>query len=288
MTEKELILTSLLNCRRIDLYTKKILLTPSQENRLYKILQKRQQGDPLQYLLGKWEFMGLEFFVNKNVLVPRPETEILVEAVVEFFKKGRSPALAGLRPAGGFAMAGSSIHILDLGTGSGNIAVSLAKLIPNSFVKSVDISKKALSVAQKNARYQMVEKKVKFILADMKKPWEYFIKREEMFDIIVSNPPYIKTGALKNLPEDVRREPRLALNGGKDGLDFYRKIAVESVFKLKSHGQLFLEVGDEQAPAVKDIIESTNTLSVKKILNDYRKTPRMMMAEVKTYGKISH
>lgn len=278
MTEKELILTSLLNCRRIDLYTRKILLTPSQENRLYKILQKRKQGAPLQYLLGKWEFMGLEFFVNKNVLVPRPETEILVEAVVEFFKKGRSPAAAGLRP----------LNILDLGTGSGNIAVSLAKLISNSFVTSVDISREALSVARKNARHQMVEKKVKFVLADMKKPWEYFIKREEMFDIIVSNPPYIKAGALKNLPEDVRREPRLALNGGKDGLDFYRKIAVESVFKLRSQGQLFLEVGDGQAPAVKDIIESTNTLSVKKILNDYRKTPRMMIAEVKTYGKISH
>ena len=179
-------------------------LEEKQEEQYFNEIDKIEKGYPIEHITHQKEFMKLSFFVDENVLIPRQDTEILVEEVIEISKKINSK------------------KILDLCTGSGAIGVSLAKYLPNCEITAVDISKKALQIAKKNAIINEVEKQITFISSDLFSNLE-----SQKFDIIVSNPPYIKRNDIENLEEQVKKEPLIALDGGEDGLDFYKKIIKE-------------------------------------------------------------
>ena len=200
-----------------------------------KILKK---GVPIEHITHQKEFMKLSFFVDKNVLIPRQDTEILVEEVINIAKKNNAK------------------KILDLCTGSGAIAVSLAKYLPQAEITAIDISNEALKIAKKNAISNNVENQITFISSDM-----FTNLNEEKFDIIVSNPPYIKTNVIKNLDIQVQNEPYIALDGGKDGLDFYKKIINEPYQYLKYNGYLCLEIGFDQKIDVIELIENTESFT---------------------------
>ena len=207
-------------------------VTKAQREEYVKNIKRLIAGEPLQYITGVQEFMKMNFVVTKDVLIPQPDTEILVEEVIKIANKLQNP------------------YILDLCTGSGAIAVSLAKNIPNVKIVATDISKKALEIAKYNAKLNGVLNNIDFIESNL------FEKLKNIkFDIIVSNPPYIATSEIKTLPKDVRQEPIIALDGGKDGLDFYRKIYEKGYEFLNRHGFLCVEIGYNQKEAVKKIIE---------------------------------
>ena len=193
-------------------------------------IDKLAKGVPLQHITHTQEFMKMDFYVDENVLIPRPDTEILVEEVINIAKKMDKP------------------KILDLCTGSGAIAISIAKNILNAEVYAIDISERALDIASKNA--QRLEAKVKFIKSDLFKNL-----KNMKFDIIVSNPPYIKKEDIQYLSEDVKKEPQIALDGGYDGLDFYRKISKQAIDYLKFGSFLCFEIGYDQKEEVTEIIE---------------------------------
>ncbi|MBR0427043.1 MAG: peptide chain release factor N(5)-glutamine methyltransferase [Clostridia bacterium] len=207
-------------------------VTNVQRDEYVKNIKRLIAGEPLQYITGVQEFMKLNFVVTKDVLIPQPDTEILVEEVIKIANRLQNP------------------YILDLCTGSGAIAVSLAKNIPNVKIVATDISKKALEIAKYNAKLNGVLNNIDFIESNL------FQKIKNIkFDIIVSNPPYIVTSEINKLPKDVRQEPIIALDGGKDGLDFYRKIYEKGHDFLNRQGYLCVEIGYNQKEAVKKIIE---------------------------------
>ena len=208
-------------------------LTLRQEVDYFKAIKKMINGIPLQHITHMQEFMKMNFYVNEDVLIPRPDTEVLVEEVIAIANKINAK------------------KILDLCTGSGAIAISLAKYIENSKITAVDISKKALSVAKLNAKNNEVENQITFVESDL------FDKlNKEKYDMIVSNPPYIKKKVIKTLDKEVQQEPKIALDGGYDGLDFYRKIIYQSYEYLKFKGYLCLEIGYDQKIDVIELIEN--------------------------------
>lgn len=211
-------------------YDKEILML-RQEVNYFKAIKKLCQGIPIQHITHRQEFMKMTFYVDENVLIPRQDTEILVEEVIKIAKKINAK------------------KILDLCTGSGAIAISLAKYIENSEITAVDISSKALNIAKINSKNNNVENQITFIESDL-----YKNLPKEKYDIIVSNPPYIKEEIIKKLDKEVQREPKLALDGGYDGLDFYRKIVSKADEYLKFHGYLCLEIGYDQKEEVEEII----------------------------------
>lgn len=199
-------------------------------------IERLKNHEPLQYVINKQDFMGLELYVDKNVLIPQPDTENLVEEVILLSDKKRKYIR-------------DEIRILDLCTGSGAIAISLSKLINKSLVYASDISKKALKIAEENSMKNQAN--VMFIESDL------FDKISKLykFDIIVSNPPYIEKEVIKTLSEEVQKEPVLALDGGDDGLDFYRKIAEKAKEYLNTEGFLAFEIGYNQKVAVENILK---------------------------------
>lgn len=209
------------------------MLTLRQQVDYFKAIKKLKQGVPLQHITNMQEFMKLNFYVSQDVLIPRPDTEILVEEVINIAKKVRAK------------------KILDLCTGSGAIAVSLAKYIEDSQITATDISEKALRVAKLNAKNNDVEDKITFIKSDLFKEIP-----KEKYDIIVSNPPYIRKEEIERLDREVKKEPHIALDGGEDGLDFYRKIIHNSEEYLKFNGYLCLEIGYDQKIDVIELIEN--------------------------------
>mgnify|MGYP004586965337 FL=1 len=208
------------------------------------------KGKPLQYITNKQEFMGLNFYVDENVLIPQPDTEILVEKAIEIAETTQKN------------------KILDMCTGSGCIAISLAKKINNAQITAVDISNSALNVANKNAINNNVEKKIKFINSDI------FNNIEEKFDIIVSNPPYIETETINKLEIEVQNEPHVALDGGIDGLKFYKIIANNAFEYLNENGYLLLEIGYNQQNSVTQLLQDTgkykNIETIKDLGGNYR------------------
>ena len=280
MTENELILTHILNCSRSDLYLCKPQLTARQQKQLENCKRRRRKGEPLQYILGVCDFMGFELKVDHRVLIPRPETEVLVDEAIQRIKNLSSP------------------KILDLGTGSGNIAITLAKLVPGALITTADISKDALDLAKENAKRHSVEGRIKFIQADMlvslRAPASCCRKTAaggndtRIFDLIISNPPYIPTAQMKALPADVQQEPRAALEAGKDGLKFYREIIKHTPPLLRSGGYLMMEFGDACLPAGRDrisqaseiqsMIEHTRSFSRVEIIKDLTGKDRIICA----------
>ncbi|MCI8444793.1 MAG: peptide chain release factor N(5)-glutamine methyltransferase [Clostridia bacterium] len=207
-------------------------LTLRQQVNYFKAIKKVANGEPIQHITHRQEFMKMDFYVNEEVLIPRPDTETLVEEVIKIANKIKAK------------------KILDLCTGSGAIAVSLAKYIEGSEITAVDISRKALRVAKLNAKNNEVESQITFIESDL---FEQMAK--EKYDIIVSNPPYIRKEVIQTLDKEVQREPKIALDGGEDGLDFYRKIIHQSEEYLKFKGYLCLEIGYDQKIDVIELIE---------------------------------
>ena len=256
MNETELLFTEVLNCGRASLYLegkrkldKPVLFVISQA------LRRRINGEPIQYILGKTEFMGLEFKVNQDVLIPRPETEILVETALNF----------------------TSSKILDIGTGSGCIAVSLAKFLPQAKIFATDISRKALDIAWENARLNDVEKRIDFICADLFNGCESLTGS---CDLIVSNPPYVRREAIKRLAAEIQYEPLSALLGGRDGLDFYRRIICQAPGFLKKSGLLILEMGFDQRKSIEKIFNLSGKFKVKEVIKDYNNIERVIVAQI--------
>ncbi len=208
-------------------------LTLRQEVNFFKGIKKLAKGIPLQHITHSQEFMKMTFYVNEDVLIPRPDTEILVEEVIKIAKRINAK------------------KILDLCTGSGAIAISLAKYIEESQITAVDISDKAISVAKLNAKNNNVENQITFVESDLFKQLP-----KEKYDIIVSNPPYIKKEIIKSLDKEVQNEPKIALDGGYDGLDFYRKIISNADEFLKFTGYVCLEIGYDQKEDVLELLKN--------------------------------
>jgi len=241
--ECELVLEHLLGVSRAELYLKKDL-KPSLFSRFSERIRARRKRRPLAYVLGKAYFWENELAVGEGVFIPRPETESLIEAFLdsaEYSRKGE-------------------FRFLDLGTGSGNIAVTLAKLFPRSRGVASDLSWKALIVARCNAEDSGVEGQLDFLRAE-----EICAFGKAAFDVIFSNPPYVSSEDIESLEPEVRKEPRLALEGGKRGLDFYKKI-LRGLGCLKRGGSLWLEMGWNQAEAVNSLFG--NLFSETKVSKD--------------------
>ena len=238
--DAEILLAYVLKWRRLNLYVDAEKILPLESIlRFNDLITQRLKKFPVAYLTGTKEFMGLAFAVNENVLIPRPETEILTELVGEF-----------LRARGGG-------NFLDLGAGSGAICISILKFVKSARATAVDISAKALEVAKFNAEKFHVEDRIEFFCGDLFAPLE-----GKFFDAILSNPPYIPKSELETLQAEVQREPRLALDGGDDGLNFYRLIISDAPRFLIDRGILAVEVGINQAAKVKILFEQRNFIDV--------------------------
>lgn len=212
-------------------------LLENQQKKYFDFIDQRAKKIPLTHLTNNREFFANEFYVDENVLDPRPDSEALVELVMEKFNKF------------------SSLNICEIGCGSGCLIISLLKYFENWLGLALDISNKALLIAKKNAKINQVLPRLNFIQSDLFKN----LHHDQIFDIIISNPPYIPTNDIENLQDEVRLyEPRIALDGGLDGLDFYHKIAKQSQKFLKKNGDIFLEVGYNQNQDVKNIFENNN------------------------------
>ena len=277
--DAELLLRKILHLSREELYTQLPRdFNLRQQKQYNSLLQKRLDRFPLAYLIGKKEFMGLEFFVNKGVMIPRPETELLVETVLRI--SPQSPV------------------IVDLGTGCGNIAISLAKHLPNAFIYAIDNSPEALKVARRNAKYHRVETQIKFLAGDLFSPLQKYNLKGKIA-LIVSNPPYVcsQTLSSRKRPKEINYEPREALAGGKDGLKYYHQIIPRAREYLKcsetlsprkrpkvlrgsgSSEWLALEIGQGQTHQVIKLLKGSGYSCLKKF-KDYAGINRVIAAKV--------
>jgi release factor glutamine methyltransferase len=252
--DSEILLSKVLNKRREDvlinlsqkIYSNQIL-------RYNKLLNRRSQKEPVAYILQEKEFWSKPFFVNKNTLIPRPETELMVEKLIKIYKN-------------------KSISILDIGTGSGCILISLISELVYSSGVGIDICNNAIQIAKKNLKRQKKTLNIKFLNKSLSSNFK------EKFDLIVSNPPYIKSKDIKNLDDDVKKyEPRLALDGGNDGLDLIKKIIYKTRHILKKEGLLALEIGNEQCKKVSKILLKNN-FKIEYTIKDYRNNIRCLIS----------
>jgi release factor glutamine methyltransferase len=259
-TNAELLLGAVLNFRKIDLYLNRDrILTPEEMDKFDRFVRERFSGKPVQYIIGSTEFFGLEFKVNPSVLIPRPETETLVEVVLEKLKGIDQP------------------KIVDIGTGSGAIAISLAKNLASSFIYATDISPNALETAKKNAKKHGVEDRIDFLCGDLFEPLAGR-NLEGKIDCIVSNPPYVSQAEFENLPKEVRDfEPIVALKTVEEGTSFHRKI-IEGSFDFLTPQAIFaLEIGLDQASKVADLILSHKRFEQVEIKKDLGGIDRIVM-----------
>ncbi len=227
----------------------KIMLDPQKsytESTIFEILEKRKEHIPLQYIIGSWEFMGKEFYVSEDCLIPRPDTEILVERALNLTKDG--------------------MHVCDLCTGSGCIGISIATR-KNVALTLLDISSGALNMAKRNADRHGVG--ARFILGDLRTDIP-----NEKFDIITVNPPYIPTKDIESLSSEVKKEPTLALDGGLDGLDIIRHLLNSTISYLNDNGKMLIEFGYDQENEMRALLKGAN-ISSYEILYDYGKNPRV-------------
>ena len=250
--EARVLIKYILNKNEINIIANEnIELSNENKKQLLESIEKIKKGYPLQYITHYQEFMGIKFEVNENVLIPQPDTEVLVEKTSKIVQKCYPKE------------DNRNIKILDLCTGSGAIAISLKKYLPSVQVFASDISKKALEIAKINAKKNDVQ--IKLIESNM------FENINEKFDIVVSNPPYIKTDEITKLSNQVQNEPRLALDGGKDALDFYRIIQKNIKNYLYENGILLMEIGYDQGQAVASMFKNS------KLVKDYAGKNRVIM-----------
>lgn len=264
--DAEVILSHLLVCRRIDLYINPGRPVENTAVASYKkAIQRRAQRIPVQYITNHAEFMSLDLYVDERVLIPRPETELVVEAVIK-----RSQILSKE----------NEIVIVDIGVGSGNIAIALAKRIDNARIFAVDISPDALAVAKINAQRHEVLNKITFLCGDIFTPLKgYGI--ESKVNFIVSNPPYISNNELGTLQKEVRdNEPYTALVSGQDGLHMFKRIISRANSWLKPEGFVIFEVGENQARAVARLLEDAGYFKKSAFIEDYQHIYRIVVAQM--------
>ena len=252
--DSELVLSNLLKQQRenliIDLNQK---VSENIALKFKNLISRRAKREPLAYILKNKEFWSKDFFVDRSTLIPRPETELLCENIIKIFRN-------------------KNLYILDMGTGSGCIILSILTELKSAKGIGIDISRKAIEIAKKNSNKLGLNKKVKFLNKSLDNIYGY------KFDLIVSNPPYIKTGDIKNLSEDVKRfEPKIALDGGKDGLDVIKKVIYKSRTILKKLGWLALEIGFGQYYKVSQILKKQN-FKEELLIKDYRNNVRCILA----------
>lgn len=261
--DAELLLGMALGCPREKLCLNHEMALGFPVKDLYcSLLERRARREPLSYIVGRREFWSLEFYVAPEVLVPRPETEMLVEVTL-----GLAKELNKNHP----------IKILDLGTGSGAVAVSLAKELGDVEIWATDLSARCLEVARSNALRHGVEEKIHFLQGDLFDP----VKGQlNFFDMVVSNPPYVRRRELKNLPPEVREwEPKAALDGGEDGLDFYRRIMAEGHLYLVDGGFVVLEIGADMGEEVCRLSAKAVGYSARSVRQDYAGKDRIVITQ---------
>ncbi len=254
MLDSEILLSKVLNKKREDLLTNLNQIVETQKiDYFQKLINRRSLKEPIAYILKKKEFWSKNFLVDENTLIPRPETELIVEKITKVFKERK-------------------IFILDIGTGTGCILLSILIELKNSKGVGIDISKKAVSIAIRNAKRLNLTENTKFYRRSVDEIYH------QKFDLIVSNPPYIMRKDLKNLEHDIRNfEPKLALDGGNDGLDVIKKVIYKSKSILKTKGMLALEIGNEQFKKVSNILKK-NKFKTKFLIKDNRENIRCIMS----------
>lgn len=220
-------------------------VSKEQEKEIFEILHKRQNGYPLQYILGKWSFMGNDYFVGEGVLIPRDDTEVVVSSVIPYLRNIDSP------------------KILDLCSGSGIIPITLKKMFPSSEVHALELSEKAIVYLEKNIKFHNCN--IILHKGDLNLLYKDF--EEGYFDLIISNPPYIKQEDMLTLQEEVKSEPAMALEGGVTGLDFYKAIVSKYSSKLKNGGMLSFELGENQFDDVKAMMKEKGFVNIKEFLD---------------------
>ena len=253
--DSEILLSSILNLKRETvLINSKQVVEKEKILKFNEYIQRRSLNEPIAYIVKKKEFWSKVFKVNNTTIIPRPETEIMVEKLINIFKDKK-------------------INILDIGTGCGCIIISLISELKNSRGIGLDICRKALSIASDNASFHHTLNKIKFI----NKSVDDFY--DQKFDLIVSNPPYIEKRQIKNLSDDIKKyEPIMALDGGNDGLDLIKKIIYKSKYILKIKGTLALEIGNEQINKVSKILFDKK-YRIRQIVKDYKNNVRCVIAE---------
>lgn len=258
ITSSEILLAEVLECSRVSLQIdSKKNLDQTQAERFRHWIFLRKNRTPVAYITGRSFWMREEFYVNENCLIPRPETELLIESFSEVtgFKKEKE------------------FSFLDLGTGSGAISISLLRLFPQTKAVLADISQEALDVARKNIKKYGLEKRAECILSD-----GFSQLRGRKWDVIVSNPPYVVSRDIQSLEPEVLSEPHLALDGGEDGLNFYRLLASEAKNYLAENGFLIVEVGQGQSEAVREIFAKADFASISE-KKDLLNISRMVVAQ---------
>ena len=252
--DSEILLSKVLDKSREEVlieFDKKINF--EDEKKFKSLVKRRTTNEPIAYILKHKEFWSKKFQLNNNILIPRPDTELMVEKLSHIYQ-------------------GKNISILDIGTGSGCIIISLLSELQNSYGVGVDVSKKAIEAARINAKKLISNKRVKFF----RKSFTNISNLK--FDLIVSNPPYIKRSDIKNLNEDIKRfEPKIALDGGNDGLDVIKKVIYKANEILKINGKLALEIGNEQYKKVSKILRNKN-FRIEHIITDYNKNIRCVIS----------
>jgi release factor glutamine methyltransferase len=235
------------------------VLTPAETDGLRDLVKRRSTREPLQHIIGSTSFCGHEILVNRHALVPRPETEQLAELGWQFLSTINS------QPS----------TVLDFGTGTGCIAIALAAKCPNAKVTALDVSPEALALAKQNALQNQAAERIEFLEGN----GFAALPVKEKFDLIVSNPPYIASAEIETLEPEVKDfDPRTALDGGADGLDFYRRLAQEAGAFLKPGGKIMVEFGDGQADAIRNIFETEKWI-VEAVKEDYSQRARILIAK---------
>ncbi len=257
--DSEVLLSSIAGKDRLELVSKENLKVSNEQALHYQqMIERRKKKEPIAYIIKRKEFFNLPFFVNSYSLIPRPETELLVERILRMYKNKK-------------------LNILDVGTGSGCMILSLLKSMPNARGVGLEISKNAIGIAKINAKKILKDRifKVKFAHNSI----QNFCSKKH-FDVIISNPPYIPTYEIKNLSDDVKNfEPKLALDGGKDGLDVIKKVIYKSRYILKSQGLLALEIGNGQYFKVSQILKN-NFFRTKYLIKDFKNNIRCILSEL--------
>ena len=258
--QAELLLAHVLKLPRMELYLNFAReLAPAEVDTFRELVRRRAQREPLQHIVGSVSFCGLEIATNRNALIPRPETEVLAQLGWEFLQQHPSPAPTAF----------------DFGTGTGCLPISLAVNCPRAQVWAGDISNEALTLARANAAKHGVSERIQFLASD----GFAGLAPDQRFDLLVSNPPYIASAELSTLQPEVRDfDPRLALDGGTDGLEFYRILAGQGGARLHPGGKIMVEFGDGQATAIAEIFSRENWV-VEAIRQDYSPRDRFLLAK---------
>lgn len=257
----ELLLAGVLKCKRINLYLSfEKPLQPDEIDKYREHIRRRASFEPLQYILGSVEFYGMDLMINNSVLIPRPETETLVEKVIESASQLSAP------------------KILDIGAGSGNIAIAVASNLPNAVVTAVDVSNDALAVARENCVKYSLENSIQLICCDIK---NLDSKLNGEFDIIVSNPPYVSQSEYSSLQKEILNyEPKIAVTDFGDGFTFYKEIILKSRSLFKNaKGKIFFEMAQGQSEEIKNIMLENNFINIE-IYNDLSGIPRVIKGEM--------